>query len=65
MIILSEFAGAAQSLNDSILVNPWDTQKVADTIFEAITMDDETRADNPKKLFKVTPHCPPSLLTIG
>ena len=52
-MILSEFAGAAQSLNGSIVVNPWDSQQVADAIFEAVTMDAETRAENHKKLFKV------------
>ena len=52
-MILSEFAGAAQSLNGSIVVNPWDSQQVADAIFEAVTMDAETRGENHRKLFKV------------
>ncbi|KAH9935267.1 glycosyltransferase family 20 protein [Amylocystis lapponica] len=52
VMILSEFAGAAQSLNGSIVVNPWDSQQVADAIFEAVTMDAETRAENHRKLFK-------------
>lgn len=52
-MILSEFAGAAQSLNGSIVVNPWDSQQVADAILEAVTMDPETRKENHKKLFKV------------
>ncbi len=52
-MILSEFAGAAQSLNGSIVVNPWDSQEVADAIFQAVTMDAETRAENHRKLFKV------------
>lgn len=52
-MILSEFAGAAQSLNGSIVVNPWDSQEVADAIYEAVTMDAETRAENQRKLFKV------------
>jgi len=51
-MILSEFAGAAQSLNGSLVVNPWDSQQVADAIFEAVTMDAATRAENHKKLFK-------------
>jgi len=51
-MILSEFAGAAQSLNGSIVVNPWDSQQVADAIHEAVTMDTETRAENHRKLFK-------------
>jgi len=52
VMILSEFAGAAQSLNGSIVVNPWDSQKVADAIHEAVTMDTDTRAENHRKLFK-------------
>jgi trehalose 6-phosphate synthase len=51
-MILSEFAGAAQSLNGSIVVNPWDSQQVADAIHEAVTMDGPTRAENHRKLFK-------------
>ena len=57
VMILSEFAGAAQSLNGSIVVNPWDSQQVADAIYEAVTMDAETRAENHKKLFKVCRRC--------
>ena len=56
VMILSEFAGAAQSLNGSIVVNPWDSQQVADAIFEAVTMSPQTRAENHKKLFKVCLH---------
>ncbi|KAF7316905.1 Glycosyltransferase family 20 protein [Mycena chlorophos] len=52
VMILSEFAGAAQSLNGSLIVNPWDSQQVADAIHEAVTMDAETRAENHRKLFK-------------
>ncbi|KIY43873.1 glycosyltransferase family 20 protein [Fistulina hepatica ATCC 64428] len=52
VMIISEFAGAAQSLNGSIVVNPWDSQQVADAIHEAVTMDPATRAENHKKLFK-------------
>ena len=52
VMILSEFAGAAQSLNGSIVVNPWDSQQVADAIHEAVTMPTEVRAENHRKLFK-------------
>ncbi|KAI0324657.1 alpha,alpha-trehalose-phosphate synthase TPS1 subunit [Cubamyces sp. BRFM 1775] len=52
VMILSEFAGAAQSLNGSIVVNPWDSQQVADAIYEAVTMEADTRAENHRKLFK-------------
>jgi len=52
VMILSEFAGAAQSLNGSIVVNPWDSQQVADAIHEAVSMDTATRVENHRKLFK-------------
>ena len=59
VLVLSEFAGAAQSLNGSIVVNPWDSQQVADAIYEAVTMPAEARAVNHEKLFKVStePDC--------
>lgn len=53
-MILSEFAGAAQSLNGSIVVNPWDSQQVADAIYEAVTEGPEARRENQRKLFKVS-----------
>lgn len=55
-MILSEFAGAAQSLNGSIIVNPWDSQQVADAILEAVTTSPEARKENQRKLFKVHLH---------
>lgn len=51
-LILSEFAGAAQSLNGSILVNPWNTEELAGAIQEAVTMSPEHRAINYAKLHK-------------
>ena len=60
-MILSEFAGAAQSLNGSIVVNPWDSQQVANAIHEAVTIEPETRKENHKKLFKVIFLTPPVL----
>ncbi|PLW31654.1 hypothetical protein PCANC_07853 [Puccinia coronata f. sp. avenae] len=50
-MILSEFTGAAHSLNGSIIVNPWATDQVADGIYRAMIMDDEQRKENFKKLF--------------
>lgn len=52
VMILSEFAGAAQSLNGSLIINPWDVQSTADAIYDAVTMDDETRKSNHEKLWK-------------
>ncbi|KAG0246702.1 glycosyltransferase family 20-domain-containing protein [Mortierella sp. GBAus27b] len=52
VMILSEFAGAAQSLNGSIIVNPWNTGELANAIYEAVTMPEETRKTNHQKLFR-------------
>ncbi|KAL4912551.1 alpha,alpha-trehalose-phosphate synthase 1 [Aspergillus aurantiobrunneus] len=51
-MVLSEFAGAAQSLNGSIIVNPWNTEELAAAYHEAVTMSDEQRALNFSKLDK-------------
>ncbi|WRT63373.1 alpha,alpha-trehalose-phosphate synthase [UDP-forming] 1 [Kwoniella shivajii] len=50
-MVLSEFAGAAQSLNGSILINPWDVQSTADAIHLALEMGPEQRESNWQKLF--------------
>lgn len=52
VLILSEFAGAAQSLNGSIIVNPWNTEELADSIRDAVTMSEGQRSINYGKLIK-------------
>ncbi|KAI9204829.1 glycosyltransferase family 20-domain-containing protein [Polychytrium aggregatum] len=52
VLILSEFAGAAQSLNGSIIVNPWNTEELAQAYFDAVTMPDDVREANHNKVFK-------------
>eukprot|EP00842_Homolaphlyctis_polyrhiza_P001051 jgi/Hompol1/1947/HPOL_002802-RA len=52
VLILSEFAGAAQSLNGSIIVNPWNTEELAQGIFDAVTMSEDLRRTNHQKLFR-------------
>jgi trehalose 6-phosphate synthase/phosphatase len=39
VLILSEFAGAADELSESLLVNPYDVRRVADAIHRALTME--------------------------
>ena len=51
-MILSEFAGAAQSLNGSLVVNPWNTEELADAIHDSVTIGDEQRAVNYQKMAK-------------
>ena len=44
VLVLSEFAGAAAQLqNWALLVNPYDLEGVADTIYHAFTMNAEER----------------------
>ncbi|PKK77860.1 hypothetical protein RhiirC2_731063 [Rhizophagus irregularis] len=52
VLILSEFAGAAQSLNGSIIVNPWNTDELANAIHEAVTMPEDIRKSNYEKLYR-------------
>ncbi|PYH33346.1 glycosyltransferase family 20 protein [Aspergillus neoniger CBS 115656] len=52
VLILSEFAGAAQSLNGSIVVNPWNTEELANAYHEAVSMSDDLRAQKFEKLYK-------------
>jgi trehalose 6-phosphate synthase len=50
VMILSEFTGAAQSLNGSLVVNPWNTEELANVIHDAVTMSPEQREANYRKL---------------
>ena len=50
VMILSEFTGAAQSLNGSLIVNPWNTEELANAIHDAVTMGPDQREVNYRKL---------------
>ena len=50
VLILSEFAGASLSLNGSLVINPWNTDEVANSIYDAVTMGSEQRQLNYDKL---------------
>jgi len=43
VLILSPFTGAARELPDALIVNPYDTEALADAIFHALEMDAEHR----------------------
>lgn len=51
-LILSEFAGLAQSLNGAIVVNPWNIEELSDLILESLTIPDEKKKGNFDKMFK-------------
>lgn len=44
-LILSEFAGSAQSLTGSLIVNPWNVNEMARAMRKALTMEDWERAE--------------------
>ncbi|MBD3276812.1 MAG: bifunctional alpha,alpha-trehalose-phosphate synthase (UDP-forming)/trehalose-phosphatase [Candidatus Aegiribacteria sp.] len=52
MLVLSEMAGAAMELSESIVVNPNNTPEVADGILKALTMDPEKKKIRMRKMQK-------------
>jgi trehalose 6-phosphate synthase len=44
VLICSEFAGAAEELDNALLINPYDVESMADTLKQAIEMSGEERA---------------------
>ncbi|BAM81439.1 alpha,alpha-trehalose-phosphate synthase [Cyanidioschyzon merolae strain 10D] len=57
VLILSEFAGSAQSLSGAIRVNPWNIEELAAAMHEALTMSDREREMKHWKLYRyVTTH---------
>ncbi|KAJ3069281.1 Trehalose-6-P synthase/phosphatase complex synthase subunit [Podochytrium sp. JEL0797] len=50
VLVLSEFAGAAQSLNGAIIVNPWNTEELAQAMYDALTMPTKEQELNYAKL---------------
>mmetsp|Transcript_12010 Transcript_12010/g.15569 ORF Transcript_12010/g.15569 Transcript_12010/m.15569 type:complete len:903 (+) Transcript_12010:384-3092(+) len=57
MLLLSEFTGSAQSLSGAIRINPWNTEQVANWIYEALTMGEVERELRHSKLYRyVTTH---------
>ena len=52
VLILSEFAGAVQSLLDgSIVVNPWNAEELSGALFEAVSLNEKERARRFEKLY--------------
>ncbi|ORY16494.1 hypothetical protein LY90DRAFT_517741 [Neocallimastix californiae] len=52
VLILSEFAGAAQSLLGSIVINPWNSEDISNAIYKALTMPEDVREKNHEQQFK-------------
>lgn len=52
ILILSEMAGAAIELSDSIIINPNDTQEIEDALLQALTMPEEEKRERLSKMQK-------------
>lgn len=50
VLICSEFAGAAEELDNALLINPYDVEGVADTLKQAIEMSAEERGQRMARL---------------
>ena len=53
VLVLSEFAGAAEQLKSALLVNPHDTGRLAEVIHHALTMPLEERQERWRALRKI------------
>ncbi|MFA6317589.1 MAG: trehalose-6-phosphate synthase [Elusimicrobiota bacterium] len=49
-LILSRFAGASRELRDALIVNPYDTEQVADSIHRALEMAPEERTSRMRRM---------------
>ncbi|UCD70955.1 MAG: trehalose-6-phosphate synthase [Syntrophobacterales bacterium] len=50
VLVLSEFAGAADELTEALLVNPYDIQTVSETIYKAIRMSSREKRRRVEKM---------------
>ncbi len=53
MLVLSQFAGAAQELTAALIVNPYDSEGIADALNLALSMPREERRERHAELLKV------------
>jgi trehalose 6-phosphate synthase len=52
VLILSEFAGAAQYMDQALQVNPYHVEALADTIYQALEMDEAEKKQRLEKIQK-------------
>jgi trehalose 6-phosphate synthase len=50
VLLLSRYTGAAREFSDAILVNPFDTDQLADDMYTAFTMTDTERRSRMKRM---------------
>jgi alpha,alpha-trehalose-phosphate synthase [UDP-forming] len=56
VLILSLFAGASLELEDALIVNPYDTDQVADAIHYALEMDRQEKRERMRRMRRVVKH---------
>ncbi|KAJ2159406.1 Trehalose-6-P synthase/phosphatase complex synthase subunit [Coemansia sp. RSA 552] len=57
VLVLSEFAGAAQSFNGAIIINSWNIEEVSGALHQALSMPPDQRGANFNSLYRyVTKH---------
>jgi trehalose 6-phosphate synthase len=52
-LILSLFTGASRELQDALIVNPYDTEQLAEAIHVALTMDPRQRRERMRRMRRV------------
>ena len=52
-LILSLFTGASRELQDALMVNPYDTDQLADAILQAVDMDPRQRRERMRRMRRV------------
>jgi alpha,alpha-trehalose-phosphate synthase [UDP-forming] len=52
-LILSLFTGASRELQDALIVNPYDTDQLADAILQAVEMDPRQRRERMRRMRRV------------
>jgi trehalose-6-phosphate synthase len=53
VLILSQFTGASRELEDALVVNPYDTHQVGESIHQALTMDPEEKTRRMRRMRRV------------
>jgi trehalose 6-phosphate synthase len=53
VLILSQFTGASSELRDAVLVNPYDTEQLADALYYSLGMDPVDRSARMHRMRKV------------
>jgi len=53
VLLLSAFTGAARELRDALIVNPYDTEQLADAIFRALEMESSEKKERMQRMRRV------------